>query len=192
MPRPFHDLALLVASGFETESEVEEAVSAAFNRLSCELLASPKLDPHGRLELKSRLDDMHVIYDDFIKLFAALPVDKESREIYKFRIARFLDSALIIGSICGNNEADLIKAFIANRTRMQEAEAKNSALRTAIIEEVNAAGLRLRKSEAFARRIEEGVWKRAGVESGTEGFGYASILREIKAILKEKEGQTSA
>ncbi|MCJ2051002.1 hypothetical protein [Methylobacterium sp. J-070] len=192
MAASLYDLGLLAVNGFANENEAEAANFDRLKWLRLELSSSEKLSQIEKPELDALFRDLDVIFDGFSNLISSAPTSQVIKDVFRFRLARIIDNVFQIGSYDTGRYVGLIASDNANRAKAEKATAKNRQLREFIENEARAKGLALKNSDKFAQRLEAGVRARAGVNAGAEGFGWPTIRREIKAIIVEKKGQTSA
>ncbi|MCJ2022844.1 hypothetical protein [Methylobacterium sp. J-067] len=187
-----YDLAALVSSGLKDERDASRRIIKRLKSISKDIERSDRVDTATKMQMSARIKDARRIIDQLMHLIEISHDGQVPKWVLKFRLMRLVDSMLEVGSHNGAGYAGVISSEIANRPRSETAANKNKILRSIIQDEAQAKGLVLKNSDKFAQRIESGVRKRAGVDADTEGFGWPTIRREIKALIKEKKGQTQA
>lgn len=185
-----YDLLMLVSNGFPDEGE---AAAAFLDQLRCaheRLQRSSKLDDTARLSAEIAYQNIVSLQSMFFKFFEDKSIHPELSWRMKVRLITLMDSLMQIGSANSIEYAGVLHSALANENVENAAAEKNQFLRECIIEEAGHQRIELKASEACARRLEPGIWKRANVAPNAEGYNWPSIRRQIAIINKAKKVQT--
>lgn len=187
-----YDLAVLTMNGFKDENEAREAVFNRIIEISENIKNSEQISDEEKFQIYRHLQDIHRICKSFEQMIEASTDGAIPKWVMSFRLARLMDILIGIGGHNGASYSSMISSENANISKINKAANKNAELIKLIEDEARSKGITLKDSDKCAQRLEPGVRARAGVEPNAEGFGYPTIRRAVRGIIRGKKGQTQA
>lgn len=186
------EFSLLAFNGFKNSDEMGAAFLSVLKDVGTGVWDSDKLKEPNRRRVYIALRDIEPAYRAFLTLIEALPWSQTDKERLHFRLVKLMDDLAVVGSHAvltpaGRKFAQGLQANDANEEKSKDAALKNRNMWPHIQAEAVSLGRDLVDSDECGRELEKGVRARMGVDAKARGFSYATIRKQIRFILKERQ-----
>jgi len=191
MPPFDHELAWHAGNGFRDPKDMASELLEQVEQAAQDLIKSDTLSDVGRGHISLAVSDVKEVYR-LMSLF----IDNEAstdevRWRFQFRLVRLMDNIMTLSSFRTVNEnfknASSVHSFLISQDKNSASAEKSLELFKLIEDEASASGLKIAKSEKFARIVQPGVCRRAGVLPDAAGYQWPAIKRAVSKQLAKKD-----